>query len=68
MRVRVNDPGVPARIMEDQITRQLEEQLAITEDAISIQSRSSEGGSAVDLTFPYGKDIDIALRDASTRR
>ena len=61
------DPGVPANIMEDQITRQLEEQLAITEDAIHIQSRTIEGRSSVDLSFAYGTDIDKALRDASTR-
>ena len=67
VRVRIIDPGVPSRIMEDQITRQLEEQLAITEDAISVQSTTSEGRSSVDLSFPYGTDIDIALRDASTR-
>ena len=67
VRVRIIDPGVPASVMEDRITRQLEEQLAITEDAISIQSRTSEGRSAVDLSFNYGKDVDIALRDASTR-
>ncbi len=67
VRVRISDPGVPPRIMEDQITRQLEEQLAITEGAISVQSSTSEGRSAVDLSFPYGADIDLALRDASTR-
>jgi CzcA family heavy metal efflux pump len=67
VRVRIIDPGVPATVMEDRITRQLEEQLAITEDAISVQSRTSEGRSSVDLSFEYGKDIDIALRDASTR-
>ncbi|HHC72154.1 MAG TPA: efflux RND transporter permease subunit [Thiotrichales bacterium] len=67
IRVRILDPGVPAEIMEDRVTRQLEEQLAITEDAISVQSRSSEGRSSVDLSFAYGKDIDVALRDASTR-
>lgn len=67
VRVRIMDPGVPATIMEDQVTRQLEEQLAITEDAVHVQSRTSEGRSAVDLAFEYGKDIDIALRDASTR-
>jgi CzcA family heavy metal efflux pump len=65
--VRVADPGVPARIMEDQVTRHLEEQLAVTEDSIAIQSRSSEGRSSVDLSFEYGTDIDVALRDASTR-
>lgn len=67
IRVRILDEGVPARIMEDQITRQLEEQLAITENAIQVQSFSKEGRSEVNLSFPYGTDIDIALRDASTR-
>jgi hydrophobe/amphiphile efflux-1 (HAE1) family protein len=67
VRVRINDPGVPALIMEDRVTRQLEEQLAITENAIGVLSNSTEGYSSVDLSFPYGTDIDIALRDASTR-
>ena len=65
--VRIIDQGVPASIMEDRVTRQLEEQLAITEDAIAINSRTKEGRSAVDLSFPYGTDIDNALRDASIR-
>ncbi len=65
--VRIIDQGVPASIMEDRVTRQLEEQLAITEDAIAINSRTSEGRSAVDLSFPYGTDINNALRDASIR-
>ncbi|WP_455205918.1 efflux RND transporter permease subunit [Kaarinaea lacus] len=67
IRVRILDPGVPATVMEDRITRQLEEQLAITEDAIAVQSTTSQGLSTVDLSFAYGKDIDVALRDASTR-
>ena len=67
IRVRIIDSGVPARIMEDQITRQLEEQLAITEGVTIIQSDTSEGRSAVSLSFPYDMDIDVALREASTR-
>ena len=67
IRVRILNPGVPATVMEDQFGRQLEEQLAITEDAVSVQSRASEGAVSVDLSFEYGKDIDLALRDASTR-
>ncbi|HIA08131.1 MAG TPA: efflux RND transporter permease subunit [Chromatiaceae bacterium] len=67
IRVRILDSGVPATIMEDKVTRQLEEQLAITEGAVRVQSRTSEGRSAVDLSFDYGTDIDQALRDASTR-
>ncbi len=67
VRIRITDQGVPASIMEDRVTRQLEEQLAITEDAIAIDSRTTEGRSAVDLSFPFGIDIDNALRDASIR-
>ena len=67
VRVRVLDAGVPAKVMEDEVTRQLEEQLAITEGVVAIQSRSSEGRSAVDLSFRYGEDIDQAMRDASSR-
>ncbi|NOX08621.1 MAG: efflux RND transporter permease subunit [Gammaproteobacteria bacterium] len=67
IRVRILDPGVPATIMEERITRQLEEQLAITEDANNVYSQTSEGRSAVSLSFPYGTDINQALRDASTR-
>jgi CzcA family heavy metal efflux pump len=65
--VRIIDPAVPANIMEDRVTRQIEEQLAITEDAVGIESTTFEGASEIDLFFDYGKDIDIALRDASTR-
>ena len=65
--VRILEPGTPAKVMEDKFTRQLEEQLAITEDAIRVQSNTSEGRSAVNLVFPYGTDIDRALQDASTR-
>jgi multidrug efflux pump subunit AcrB len=67
VRVRILDPGVSARIMEDQVTRPLEEQLAITENVISLISTSKEGEGSVDMLFPYGTDIDIALRDASNR-
>jgi len=67
IRVRVLAPGVAANVMEQRITNQLEEQLAITEGVIAITSTSSEGRSAVNLSFAYGTDINGALRDASTR-
>lgn len=67
VRVRITDSGVPAGIMEDRVTRQLEEQLAITEDATSIYSETSNGRSAVDLSFPLDTDINKALQDASIR-
>ena len=67
VRVRIFDPNVPTVIMEDKVTRQVEEQLAITDGATSIQSSTSEGRVSIDLGFPYGTDINDALRDASTR-
>ncbi len=67
IRVRVSDPGVPASVMEERVTRILEEQLALTEGAINIQSTTSVGTSSLDVSFSYGHDIDRALRDASTR-
>jgi len=65
--VRILEPAVPTNIMEDQVTRQIEEQLAITEDSIGVESTTTEGSAALELYFEYGKDIDVALRDASTR-
>jgi len=67
VRVRIFDANVPTVIMEDKVTRQVEEQLAITDGATSIQSSTSEGRMSLDLGFPYGTDINDALRDASTR-
>lgn len=67
VRVRIFDANVPTVIMEDKVTRQVEEQLAITDGATSIQSSTSEGRMSIDLGFPYGTDINDALRDASTR-
>lgn len=67
VRVRIFDQNVPTIIMEDKVTRQVEEQLAITDGATSIQSSTSEGRMSLDLGFPYGTDINDALRDASTR-
>ena len=67
VRVRIFDSNVPTVIMEDKVTRQVEEQLAITDGATSIQSSTSEGRMSLDLGFPYGTDINDALRDASTR-
>jgi CzcA family heavy metal efflux pump len=65
--VRILEPAVPTNIMEDQVTRQIEEQLAITEDSIGVESTTVEGTAELELYFEYGKDIDVALRDASTR-
>ncbi len=63
----VSNPGVDPEVMEQTVTKVLERRLATTENAILISSSSSEGSSFVDVHFAYGTDVDLALRDASTK-
>ncbi len=65
IRVTVNYPGTAPEVMEQQITRVLEANLAATENLTSLQSRASEGRTNVNLIFEYGTDIDLALQDAA---
>jgi len=67
IRVFVSDTGVDPLVMEETITRVLESRLATTQDATKVESSSTEGRASVTLSFDYGKDIDLALRDASTK-
>jgi len=65
IRVTVNYPGTAPEMMEEQVTRVLETNLASTENLVSIQSRASEGRTNVNLIFEYGTNIDLAIQDAS---
>ena len=65
IRVTVNYPGTAPEVMEQQVTRVLEANLAATENLSSIESRASEGRTNVNLIFEYGTNIDLALQDAS---
>ncbi|MCG5500287.1 efflux RND transporter permease subunit [Ectothiorhodospira lacustris] len=65
IRVTVNYPGVAPEVMEQQVTRVLERNLAATENLTRIDSRASEGRTNVNLTFEYGTNLDLALQDAS---
>lgn len=65
IRVSVNYPGTAPEVMEQQVTRVLERNLAGTEGLVSLQSRASEGSTDVTLYFEIGTNIDIALQDAS---
>ncbi|TVQ31455.1 MAG: efflux RND transporter permease subunit [Phycisphaeraceae bacterium] len=65
IRATVNYPGVAPEVMEEQVTRVLERNLAATENLIHIDSRASEGRTNVNLHFEYGTNLDIALQDAS---
>jgi CzcA family heavy metal efflux pump len=63
--VTVNYPGTAPEVMEEQVTRVLERNLAATEGLIRIHSRASEGRTNVNLEFALGQNIDLAMQDAS---
>lgn len=65
IRVTVNYPGVAPEVMEEQVTRVLEQNLAATENLVRIYSRASEGRTNVNLLFDFGTNLDLALQDAS---
>lgn len=65
VRVTVNYPGVAPEVMEEQVTRVLERQLAAAENLSRIYSRASEGRTNINLIFEYGVNLDHALQDAA---
>jgi multidrug efflux pump subunit AcrB len=65
IRATVNYPGTAPEVMEEQVTRVLERNLASTENLVHIDSRASEGRTNVNLHFAYGTNLDIALQDAA---
>lgn len=67
VRAGVSNPGVDPEVMEQTVAKALEARLATTENAILVESQSSEGRVGVNVHFSYGTDVDLALRDASTK-
>ncbi len=65
VRVTVNYPGVSPEVLEEQVTRVLERNLAGTENVTKISSRVREGRTDLDLSFEFGTDLDLALQDAA---
>jgi multidrug efflux pump subunit AcrB len=65
VRVTVDYPGTAPEVMEQQVTRVVERNLAGTEGLVSLQSRASEGVTHITLYFEIGTDLDLALQDAS---
>ncbi len=65
IRVTVNYPGTAPEVMEQQVTRVLERNLAAVENLVTIDSRASEGRTNVNLRFEYGTNLDLALQDTA---
>ncbi|WP_333607755.1 efflux RND transporter permease subunit [Arsukibacterium sp.] len=65
IRVSVNYPGVAPEVMEEQVTRVLERNLASVEDLVHLDSRASEGRTNINLHFGFGTNLDIALQNTA---
>lgn len=61
-------PGASAQVVEEAVTRPIEQQLNGVEDMIYIESTaSSEGTATITLTFESGTDTDIAQVNVQNR-
>jgi len=65
--VRTEYPNVGPQEVEDLITRPIEEAVAAVPGVETITSTSSEGDSAVRVSFTWGTDIDVAAEEVRTR-
>lgn len=65
IRVTVNYPGVSPEVMEEQVTRVLERNLAATEGLRLMSSRVEDSRTDIDLTFEFGTNLDIAMQNTS---
>ncbi|TVP59330.1 MAG: efflux RND transporter permease subunit [Halomonadaceae bacterium] len=65
VRITVNYPGVAPEVLEQQVTRVLERNLAATENLTNLSSRVRDGRTDLDLSFDFGTDLDLALQDAA---
>jgi len=61
--VQVNIPGITPEVAITEVTKPLEEALALTEGVNQLFSRTREGQVRVDLFFEAGSDVDQALND-----
>ncbi|MCY7334081.1 MAG: efflux RND transporter permease subunit, partial [Pseudanabaena sp. CAN_BIN31] len=61
--VQVNIPGITPEVAITEVTKPLEEALALTEGVKQLFSRTREGQVRVDLFFEAGSDVDQALND-----
>jgi len=60
-------PGADAEVVEEQVTKVLEREMATTEGLVRIYSLSQEGAVRIFLFFDFNRDINLALQDAITK-
>jgi multidrug efflux pump subunit AcrB len=67
LHVRVSVPGVSASVIEEKITRRLEQALAGTAGVTSFESVTTSGGAVIDLQLKHRRDIETAQQDVALR-
>lgn len=65
--VRASYPGANASVIENQITKPLEEEINTVEGIVSMTSTSREGMGQVRVEFELGDDIERAANDVRDR-
>ncbi|MBI3126545.1 MAG: efflux RND transporter permease subunit [Candidatus Tectomicrobia bacterium] len=60
-------PGADAEVVEEQLTKIIEREMATTEGLVRIYSTSQEGTMRIFLFFDFNRDINLALQDAITK-
>lgn len=60
-------PGADAEVVEEQLTKVIEREMATTEGVVRIYSLSQEGAMRIFLFFDFSRDVNLALQDAITK-
>ncbi len=65
--VRVDYKGSSASIVDSQITQKIEDRVGGTPGVITLESKSQDGRSTINLEFDLGIDLDTAINDVRDR-
>ncbi len=65
--VIVGYPGVNPTVIEEEVTKVLERELATTDGIRKIYSSSTEGRTFINLFFRFDRDINLAMQDTITK-
>ncbi|MFA5795240.1 MAG: efflux RND transporter permease subunit [Candidatus Brocadiia bacterium] len=67
VRIVIDWKGASPEEVEENITKKVEASVATTEDAVMVISNSIEGNTSLEVSFEFGKDMDIALQDTRAK-
>ena len=65
--IGIDFEGADPKVVEEQVTKVVERELATTQGVVRIFSISREGAARLWMFFDFKRDIDLALQDAITK-